>query len=199
VTKKMHLLYVKKTKHVMAAVTLAAPPAGQVKVNDIAGTALHVRYILDNTLTPVTPVKSEVWIPAAELDVLAIDFDPLVWAGVLADPHFYQLDSSNLPVFLPPATPSAHKLTVTQSSSGGPVTIAGTELTVSGDAIWLIATSDEQEPKSVVKSQDVTAAVPPAALSISVVLPPSPSGVTLHTVLGLATGYRPTMTDNISF
>lgn len=194
-TNKMVLLYVKKTRHVMAAVTLAAPPPGQVKVEDIAGTALHVRYILDNTLAPPVPRKTEVWIPAAALDVLTIDSDPLI----LADPRSYYLDPSNLPVFLLPATSTAHKLTVTQSSPGGPVTIAGTEPTVSGDAIWLIATSDEQEPKSVVKSQDVTAAVPPAALSISVGLPSSLSGATLHTVLGLATGYRPTMTDKISF
>jgi hypothetical protein len=180
---KMLLLYVKKTKNIMAAVTLAAPPPGQVKVEDIAGTALYVRYVLDAS-TPPKPIHREVRIPSTELDVLLSDSDP----GVLADPHSYQLDSSNQPALLQPP-PSVSPLQLSPVAHGV-VHIVFAPPAAPGDAIWLCATSDEQEPKTIFATQDLTGTAPIPSFDLA--LPGSPLGS--YVLLCLSPRYRPTMT-----
>jgi hypothetical protein len=179
---KMLLLYVKKTKNIMAAVTLAAPPPGQVKVEEIAGTALNVRYGLDDS-TPPKPIPKEVRIPSTELDVLLGDSDP----EVLADPHSYQLDSSNQPALLQPP-PSLSPLQLSPLPHGV-VHIVFAPPAAPGDVIWLCATSDEQEPKTIFATQDLPGVAPIPSFDLT--LPGSPSGN--YVLLCLSPRYRPTM------
>lgn len=169
----------------MAAVTLAAPPPGQMAIQDIAGTALHVRFI-----PGPKPDVFEFWIPATELDVLAIDSDPLVDPKVLADPHAYHLNPDNHPVPMQ----GIGALTLSVPASGSvTITLPAGKTAASGDGVWLGATSNEVEPKSGFISQDVTVGVTSVPLVLSV--PPFAN----YTLLALWSDYRPTFKQNVSF
>jgi hypothetical protein len=64
------LLYATKTGHVMAAVTVVAPPSGDVKAESLAGKLLPVRYV--GNPNPVLFATTHATIPADHLTVLPV-------------------------------------------------------------------------------------------------------------------------------
>jgi hypothetical protein len=76
-TEKMTVLYVKKTGHVLAALTRVGAPEGKITKEVLVGQALPFRVMDETTKINIAQFN----VPTEELDILAADLDPelLLW------------------------------------------------------------------------------------------------------------------------
>ena len=174
------LLYVKTTRHVLTAATVAAPPDGEVKPEALAGQALPAKYLG----TPLSLAS----VPADQLAVLAVDSQTVA----IDQARNYYIKPDNTPSTLGPA------ITCTVATTRDAIdvllgVVPTVETNLSVRIEWIGAPPGPLNPVQVIDKK-LTPPIGSSTVHVALPhpLPPSPAGT--YSVLVLAQGFVPLLT-----
>jgi hypothetical protein len=179
------LLYVKTTRHVLAAATVAAPLDGAVKPEALAGQALPVQY-LGNPPSAATALAS---VPADQLAIAVVDSQTVQIEQArkyfIKPDNTPSLNSANTITCIVPATRDAIDVVLTS--------VPTVETNLSVRIGWI---GPSPGPPNPVQAIDMKLTPPIGSTTVHVALPqtlpPSPAGT--YSVLVLAQGFVPLLT-----
>lgn len=142
-TDKMTLILVKKTGHVLGVVTRESDPEGKLEPADVAGEKLFVRFAGDPTDAPFA--LAQFFVPAEELSVEVVDFDPLV----VARPRAFYLNADKAVVGTGGTAPTI------PSSSSTQVTVDVGPNVIAKTAVWVQISSVSNPTVTQVRQGDI--------------------------------------------
>src|SRR5215813_13712918 len=104
-TDKLDVIYVKSSKHILAAITRNADPTGKIKIDDLARAGLLIRSFA--AVSPTTG-NERFEIPSKDLEVATVDLD----LGILLRLRAYSFDDVGKKAILTPTAPIIASVTL---------------------------------------------------------------------------------------
>lgn len=174
-SEKVTIICVKKTGHILAALTRAADPEAEVKVEDLAGEELVVRGV-GNPTTASYP-NARFLVPAGELKAVVVDSTP----GLAENPRGFRLDDQGEVQALDPTNQVTN---ATRTGAQVDVTVSGIAITAAKAAVWVLITDPDPQKNQVLDGEKAA-----GATFVSVGF--SPLGPGAHHFLTLVAGTPP--------